>query len=207
MTMPHLMNCMHSEEGWCIPCVKELHADFETAENESRRLRQERDELLPVVYAAEEWACGRISATQFGEVIADAYRDGVKGVELMGRLSFLESEEKSLLNEIAYLKASLERGIEQSDTLDKLLSDVGFFETTVDAGPGREVEDASVRLWCDGSGDLLVKIAATTDQPGARRMLNRVFYTEYRLPFTSIKGLYEILRDMDALKPKHQEAQ
>lgn len=25
MTMPHLMNCEHSTDGWCIPCVKRLH--------------------------------------------------------------------------------------------------------------------------------------------------------------------------------------
>ena len=24
MTMPHLMNCPHMDNGWCIPCVKEL---------------------------------------------------------------------------------------------------------------------------------------------------------------------------------------
>lgn len=24
MTMPHLMNCSHSEDGWCLACVKEL---------------------------------------------------------------------------------------------------------------------------------------------------------------------------------------
>ena len=24
MTMPHLMNCLHSEDGWCLDCVKEL---------------------------------------------------------------------------------------------------------------------------------------------------------------------------------------
>lgn len=24
MTMPHLMNCPHSEDGWCLDCVKEL---------------------------------------------------------------------------------------------------------------------------------------------------------------------------------------
>jgi hypothetical protein len=23
--MPHLMNCPHAEEGWCLNCVKELH--------------------------------------------------------------------------------------------------------------------------------------------------------------------------------------
>lgn len=25
MTMPHLMNCQHSHDGWCLRCVKELH--------------------------------------------------------------------------------------------------------------------------------------------------------------------------------------
>ena len=24
MTMPHLMNCSHSADGWCLQCVKEL---------------------------------------------------------------------------------------------------------------------------------------------------------------------------------------
>lgn len=27
MTMPHLMNCEHSESGWCIPCVKRLYEE------------------------------------------------------------------------------------------------------------------------------------------------------------------------------------
>ena len=25
MTMPHLMNCNHQDEGWCLDCVKEMH--------------------------------------------------------------------------------------------------------------------------------------------------------------------------------------
>ena len=28
MTMPHLMNCPHSERGWCLDCVKELWEEF-----------------------------------------------------------------------------------------------------------------------------------------------------------------------------------
>lgn len=27
MTMPHLMNCDHSSDGWCLDCVKELWDD------------------------------------------------------------------------------------------------------------------------------------------------------------------------------------
>lgn len=29
MTMPHLMNCPHSGEGWCLDCVKELYDERE----------------------------------------------------------------------------------------------------------------------------------------------------------------------------------
>lgn len=29
MTMPHLMNCDHSEEGWCLDCVKKMHDEWE----------------------------------------------------------------------------------------------------------------------------------------------------------------------------------
>lgn len=25
MTMPHMMNCGHSDEGWCLDCVKAMH--------------------------------------------------------------------------------------------------------------------------------------------------------------------------------------
>lgn len=32
MTMPHLMNCPHSEDGWCLDCVKELWEDGTTIE-------------------------------------------------------------------------------------------------------------------------------------------------------------------------------
>jgi hypothetical protein len=29
MTMPHLMNCPHAADGWCLACVSELHAEKE----------------------------------------------------------------------------------------------------------------------------------------------------------------------------------
>ncbi len=31
MTMPHLMNCQHSEDGWCLECVKALHGKLGSA--------------------------------------------------------------------------------------------------------------------------------------------------------------------------------
>lgn len=30
MTMPHLMNCLHSDDGWCLSCVKEMHQELES---------------------------------------------------------------------------------------------------------------------------------------------------------------------------------
>lgn len=37
MTMPHLMNCPHSED-WCLACVKEMHAELEAAEAKAAAL-------------------------------------------------------------------------------------------------------------------------------------------------------------------------
>jgi hypothetical protein len=34
MTMPHLMNCPHSADGWCLDCVKELHDRFQARVND-----------------------------------------------------------------------------------------------------------------------------------------------------------------------------
>lgn len=93
---------------------------------------------------------------------------------------------------------------DEHDMLDLLLSDIAFSETAFDAGPGRSVEDVSIQLWCDGSGDLLVKISA--DAPAGNEMLlNRVFYTEYRYPFETIADLRKMLANMDLLKSSHPE--
>ncbi len=29
MTMPHLMNCSHSGDGWCLQCVGELQSEVD----------------------------------------------------------------------------------------------------------------------------------------------------------------------------------
>lgn len=36
MTMPHIMNCEHSEEGWCLDCVKKMHDEMEKAVEEAK---------------------------------------------------------------------------------------------------------------------------------------------------------------------------
>lgn len=33
MTMPHLQNCDHSEEGWCLDCVKKLWDEHNHTKN------------------------------------------------------------------------------------------------------------------------------------------------------------------------------
>ncbi len=37
MTMPHLMNCNHSDDGWCLDCVKELHDKYEHSRDKCER--------------------------------------------------------------------------------------------------------------------------------------------------------------------------
>lgn len=102
MTMPHLMNCAHSSSGWCLPCVKDLHDKGEKA-------YQDYLSLLPVTYAAEELADGRIQLKAFFATVHNARLEGCRGLEKMSRLLWLESENQSLHGEVAYLKAAMDR--------------------------------------------------------------------------------------------------
>lgn len=34
MTMPHLMNCQHIPDGWCLRCVGEMYAEIERLRTE-----------------------------------------------------------------------------------------------------------------------------------------------------------------------------
>lgn len=38
MTMPHLMNCGHSPDSWCLDCVRDMHDELEEAQAEIERL-------------------------------------------------------------------------------------------------------------------------------------------------------------------------
>lgn len=38
MTMPHLMNCSHQGEGWCLKCVKRMHARLAAAKKKVTEL-------------------------------------------------------------------------------------------------------------------------------------------------------------------------
>lgn len=48
MTMPHLMNCDHSEEGWCLGCVKALWEKADALERALRRIAN------PVVHTRDD---------------------------------------------------------------------------------------------------------------------------------------------------------
>lgn len=43
MTMPHLMNCLHSEDGWCLACVGAQHGELQSASRDAARYRWLRD--------------------------------------------------------------------------------------------------------------------------------------------------------------------
>lgn len=55
MTMPHLMNCRHSEDGWCLACVKEQYEELRIAIEEAARYEyclqactQRLEQVLPI---------------------------------------------------------------------------------------------------------------------------------------------------------------
>ena len=57
--MPHLENCLHSPEGWCLQCVKELWEEKDKLENDIMIMRnkernlEQKDKLLR--NAIDEW--------------------------------------------------------------------------------------------------------------------------------------------------------
>lgn len=46
MTMPHLMNCEHADEGWCLGCVRELWDEKELAQTHVAALKKDIEDLI-----------------------------------------------------------------------------------------------------------------------------------------------------------------
>lgn len=66
MTMPHLMNCLHSDSGWCLECVKAMHDEYEMLLDD---MRSDYADAMTVCYAADEFAAGRISHHEFIQTV------------------------------------------------------------------------------------------------------------------------------------------
>ena len=43
MTMPHLMNCPHMDDGWCLDCVAKQWEELQALRNDAERYRRLRD--------------------------------------------------------------------------------------------------------------------------------------------------------------------
>ncbi len=66
MTMPHLMNCSHAPEGWCLDCVADLHEQLVEYRAKYNSLRQMATEELSIVRERnsqlERWAAAITAA-------------------------------------------------------------------------------------------------------------------------------------------------
>ena len=80
MTMPHLMNCMHKEDGWCLECVGELNVEAERG----RRVKTTPDELA-VMKVLLSWFPNMTEESQ--EHFAIQYR--TRAYHGFGHLSFM----------------------------------------------------------------------------------------------------------------------
>lgn len=54
MTMPHLMNCPHSEDGWCLDCVKVLWDEKEQQSWAADFISRERNSAQAKLDAIED---------------------------------------------------------------------------------------------------------------------------------------------------------
>ena len=77
MTMPHLMNCAHLDDGWCLDCVVTLNARAEAAEDRAEAAEQKLREIAQFTLKtntraeAAEAECERLRAQ-----VAQAKADG-----------------------------------------------------------------------------------------------------------------------------------
>lgn len=57
MTMPHLMNCPHSSDGWCLDCVKTLWDEKEQQAWAADFIAKERDTAIAKLDKIEDIVC------------------------------------------------------------------------------------------------------------------------------------------------------
>ena len=83
MTMPHLMNCGHSSDGWCLECVGRLQA---RSDDLVASLKEMRDACA----ACMRFANDRMLGLQLCEYIAKAQVEdgfGSRADELIGAIA------------------------------------------------------------------------------------------------------------------------
>lgn len=69
MTMPHLMNCEHSEAGWCLDCVKEIHdCRQDDSQKNSSSVKSLELMLYRCLMEADHYAEGRVYDCLKGDI-------------------------------------------------------------------------------------------------------------------------------------------
>ena len=104
MTMPHLMNCSHSEDGWCLACVKELNDE---AEDYANRAHAAEDALRSIAcfLSVGGYNAPTVDAALFEKKIRE-------GIDAILRVELAEANQmKSDLRDAIRLIIGRERGI------------------------------------------------------------------------------------------------
>ena len=72
MTIPYLMNCAHSPDGWCLDCVKELHDELEAALTDANQKVKEKDEVMLEVFRGVRDETYNVHTQYFVDIIVAA---------------------------------------------------------------------------------------------------------------------------------------
>ncbi len=117
MTMPHLMNCAHSETGWCLECVKKMHDEMELLQgmaNELSELHESAGLLL------------RPAVVQFAEIMEHQLRNN-DHKKLRPRPTYSEC-----LSQIEHIIARLRQTIRSEQGVNQLFCPAGTIEGTTE---------------------------------------------------------------------------
>ncbi len=71
MTMPHLMNCSHSDDSWCLDCVKQLYDEDQAKIKRLQGIKAAaeivvRQTTAVVAYAAHDRLIEALEAAEVG---------------------------------------------------------------------------------------------------------------------------------------------
>lgn len=82
MTMPHLMNCPHADEGWCLECVRKLYETAARLRDQMLQIEQVAHnpaDLAPDLLFAELGVSGKealwLLVDRLGAMANDAYHE------------------------------------------------------------------------------------------------------------------------------------
>ena len=112
MTMPHLMNCSHSPDGWCLDCVRELQSKIDKQDEVFNLLVQHAESTEWMTrHAAENSYCPYCSTEEDQWEDQHEHHENCKYTEMMKKAKeiYIKSKIDCLTKELKKIEERLKK--------------------------------------------------------------------------------------------------